>query len=1032
LRADPVMRDANRLHEAEQATIDRQRDADQAAQRWTAAQQRHASERTATQSRNAQVDELDTGVQTCLAESSAIAIDVGLETGHQETCVPLREATADYAEIEKRLRELTDNRREQIALMQRRVRELEQAVNARALAQNERNARAQDLDAAQQAAQEADTALQRAAADLSTAWRLHFANLTALRIADADAVLESLAVWAETLEAENPARAALMQSAQGALRDIAEKRAALKQLLEANRSEIQILETERERLVAGEDRRPPVPPTRDAESRTQRAGAPLWQLFDFIKDFSMAQKAGLEAALEASGLLDAWLTPEGVVLDPATQDVWLVPRARQIHSLANWLIPAANDQVSAETIQQVLASIACGEVEDTQAEAWVAPDGRFRLGPVRGAWSKPAAEYIGFAAREAARQRRLEEIATRLAELSEQAVRHKQALADLQERQTAIETAQRQAPTDDALRSAHAAFATAEKQRRVAQTRVAEADLRLQQAEHLWARARDALEFDAQDLRLPLTAEALALVSQRLGDYRDAVKDLLHAARNLGLARRELADQIAREQAALALAESLTIESRQHSHSAEAALARRDVLRETVGAAVADLEAKLKAVADAVAQGERELDQARQDLSEAQQQRAKAEQKSEDAAQVLEERTAQRKHAVARLQEFTGTGLLEVAVPDIQFPDLATAWNVDPALTMARRVEQALEQISAEDSDWTRIQNQISHDYTQLGQALTAHHQQVQAETTDYGLIVRIIYGNRPERPDVLERRLDAEIAERRQVLTAREREVLENHLQREVAAQLQRLLQEAQRRVQTINTEIERRPTSTGVRFRLDWQVLPEGETGAPVGLAAARARLLNRAADAWSEEDRRVVGEFLENGIAAERAQDKDGGGSLLEHLSRALDYRRWHRFRVQRYQDSAWRPLSGPASSGERALGLTVPLFAAASSHYASCGSPKAPRLVLLDEAFAGIDDEARAHCMALIREFDLDFVMTSEREWGCYAELPGVAICQLVRREGIDAVYVSRWTWDGRVRQAELDPSRRFPELAEADA
>jgi uncharacterized protein YPO0396 len=148
--------------------------------------------------------------------------------------------------------------------------------------------------------------------------------------------------------------------------------------------------------------------------------------------------------------------------------------------------------------------------------------------------------------------------------------------------------------------------------------------------------------------------------------------------------------------------------------------------------------------------------------------------------------------------------------------------------------------------------------------------------------------------------------------------------------------------------------------------------------------------------------------------------------------LDYRRWHRFRVKRYQDGEWRPLSGPASSGERALGLTVPLFAAASSHYASVEYPYAPRLVLLDEAFAGIDDEARAHCMALIREFDLDFVMTSEREWGCYAELPGLAICNLVRREGVDAVFVSRWSWDGRARLEEPDPSRRFPEPAIASA
>lgn len=109
--------------------------------------------------------------------------------------------------------------------------------------------------------------------------------------------------------------------------------------------------------------------------------------------------------------------------------------------------------------------------------------------------------------------------------------------------------------------------------------------------------------------------------------------------------------------------------------------------------------------------------------------------------------------------------------------------------------------------------------------------------------------------------------------------------------------------------------------------------------------------------------------------------------------------------------------------------MPLFAAVASFYGRDQQARAPRLVLLDEAFAGIDDTARAHCMALIHEFDLDFVITSEREWACYAELPGVSICQLLRREGVDAVLVSRWSWDGRARRREDDPDRRF-EPAEA--
>lgn len=385
----------------------------------------------------------------------------------------------------------------------------------------------------------------------------------------------------------------------------------------------------------------------------------------------------------------------------------------------------------------------------------------------------------------------------------------------------------------------------------------------------------------------------------------------------------------------------------------------------------------------------------------------------------MEGRASVRQRAVEALQGFARTGLLEVALPELEQPE-RDSWTVDPALQLARRIEVALTSVHADDRDWDRIQKDLAQDFTTLSSGLSALGQRATLDQGAYGMLVQIVYGNRTERPDVLERQLAVEVEQRRSILTAQERAVLEEHLQAEVAVHLQRLLRQGDERRARINEELKRRPTSTGVYFHLDWEPLAEGEEGAPVGFATARDKLLRRVAAAWSADDRSAVGEFLQARIESERG--KDDGAPLVEHLARALDYRTWHRFRIKRWQDGAFRPLSGPASSGERALGLTVPLFAAASSHYES-GASEAPRLVLLDEAFVGIDDEARSHCMALIREFDLDFVMTSEREWGCYQTLPGVSICQIIRREGIDGVFVSRWTWDGAQKQRVPDPSRR---------
>jgi hypothetical protein len=83
------------------------------------------------------------------------------------------------------------------------------------------------------------------------------------------------------------------------------------------------------------------PYTRSAEARRQRAGAPLWQLVDFREHVHADQRAGLEAALEAAGLLDAWVTPDGRLqaadaASPLHDSQW-TERPRQPASLAAWL-----------------------------------------------------------------------------------------------------------------------------------------------------------------------------------------------------------------------------------------------------------------------------------------------------------------------------------------------------------------------------------------------------------------------------------------------------------------------------------------------------------------------------------------------------------------------------------------------------------------------------------------------------------------------------------------------------------------------
>jgi len=1042
LLADPTMQDANRLQTAATDVVARRNALGDASATAEEAGRRLQS-RTDETARGEQLARQAEHRMTTARQEIAIHADAaGISAAHADNKLSHVEATAlaeqtpaDFDRSRADLSALVRSRSEQIALLRRRQLEVERADSIHAQRRQLQDERRDEAEAAAQRRDEADADVEHQGGALVTDWERYLAKLDRLAVdpEEGSAMLAAMTEWVVALQGESPARLLLQATQQRASRGFAERGAVLDGRRRTLEQERRDLEEEQGRLEAGVSIAPPVPYTRGADVRADRPGAPFWQLVDFHDAVPGMQRALLEAGLEAAGLLDAWVSPDGRLQigedGRLLHDTQLMARHPLDSSLADWLQPAVPDggPVSGSTIERILSAISCAEDDSGESEAWLSPDGRFRLGTLVGTWTKPAAVYIGHAARESARRQRLAEIAERLGQLAEEMAELKAAAGRLADDRRAADEEWRQAPADDVLRAAHATAVACGREVQRARDRLTEADLRCNEALDALKAARQRLATDAADLRLPGSPEALAAIEAALDRYRDLLPQFVQTAHELRVALPDLQRQRLRE--AEARNDRTKSEERLATarNEAEQAAARLEALREAVGAKVEELQRKLGDARLAVDAGEGAVKRADEALRKAGETRAIAAERAVSAETTLQERTAVRSQRIVRLQSFARTGLLSSALPQVELPDMSAAWTIDPALTLARRIEQALSELRDDDDAWSRVQRQINEELTELQRALSALGHQASAETSDWGLVVHITYQNHAERPDRLAARLAGEIAQRSELLTAKERAVLENHLQAEIAAEIQRLLMNAEKQRDAINRELHKRPTSTGVRYRLLWQPLTE-EEGAPLGLEAARKRLLNTSADLWSADDRNLVGSMLQRRIATERERADAGpgreDGSLVDQLARALDYRRWHRFRVERWQDGQWRKLSGPASSGERALGLTVPLFAAVASFYSQGAYPLAPRLILLDEAFAGIDDAARAHCMGLIREFDLDFVITSEREWACYAELPGVSICQLQRREGVDAVFVSRWTWDGRARVREADPDRRF--------
>ena len=1041
LQSDPANADANRLTQAQQDAEERRLEVE-AAQRLrddafgslgrevARSTQSHTKAETArqelTSSRDACALHADfAGMSQTYCENPIAHLD--LET--------LAESGAEQvAEAAKALRDSVSRRRENVRHIEQcfaAVSLAEQMVRDHRSMQLERQAELEDAVARRTICDEAAEAEAAALVDM---WVAYTEELTELQL-DGDEHLAEMAAWAAKPKGESPMDAALAEANRIASLRYAHLQSQLEALEIKSKTERAELREEQLRLLAGNDTEPAAPPQRAPEARTDRVGTPFWKLIDFRKEVDARQHAGLEAALEVSGLLDAWVSPEGQFTDATGApllDLQFSTRAPAIGAcLGDWLEPSfqpANGPVSLDYVQALLAGVACGARDNPSAEAWISPEGRFRLGGLAGAWTKSEAVYIGQAARARSRQRRLEAIVARLGQLDDEdasLLAQKNALIHTR---GIAEAEMRNAPSALRLRESILAIAAAQREVVSARQRLENVDGLLRSAEQGLQAATTKAERDAADLNLPGEAGSLTETAAALERFNDAQHLLVQAAREWRGAWPERSRQLAREtevRAALSQRDEALSASQVKAEKAET---RFMTLRNAVGVKVEALRKQLVEAWNAVTFAEHDLETKRIAAGQAAEVRAVAVTNATTADGLLEERTSARAEAVERLHRFAESSLLASALPDLALPSSVGPWTIESALNVARRAEQALGHVQDDEASWTRVQRQVSEDLVDLQRSLSALGHEAAAEPNDWGFVVHITYQNRMERPDRLLARLNEDIAQRSELLTAKEREVLENHLQAEIASEVQRLMRSADSRVEAINKELAKRPTSTGVRFRLQWQALGH-EEGAPVGLALARVRLLNTSSDLWTAEDRKVVGNMLQEQIALERARaDVDataGGSSLIDQLAHALDYRRWHRFRVERKQDGHWRKLSGPASSGERALGLTVPLFAAISSFYGEGASLVAPRLMLLDEAFAGNDDLARAHCMGLVREFDLDFVITSEREWACYAELPGVSICQLQRREGVDAVHVSRWTWDGRAKRRTDDPDRRFP-------
>lgn len=736
-----------------------------------------------------------------------------------------------------------------------------------------------------------------------------------------------------------------------------------------------------------------------------RPGVPLYRLIDFADHLDDRQRAGLEAALEASGLLDGLVAEDGSVLDPAGGEVLLRPGPPLPTPALSGVLVAVP---GAGYVTSLLSGIGLGAASG--ATSWVDGDGRWRLGVAHGGWTKPAAEYVGAANREALRRRRLAELEEQRDELTARLAAVGEHLAALERERVELATALRALPDGVELRDAwarrHEAESTVNRlARHAADARRRARDLR-KGADDRRARARSA----AAAHLLPDDRRDLTGIDQRLRQLGADLPRHVRDAEQLVTQMTPYESLIARHGAAV---EQTTRTASDAESAAEEHLAAEQayaVLERSLGVEPAEILRLEAAAEDLLHTAEAETPAARRHYEQARDRRVRAEEARDNSRTQLTEQenvALDAGAALPRVLTLPGVGTALALASDVGWePGTGTPRERIRHLDdLAGRLREALDRPQQDVGE-----NALHQRYNDVRSRLPGGFDLIW-EDRDGVKVVEIADDIGQHPVAVATARLGAELDQKRAAVAERERHAFERFLLGELGDALSRQVRSAESLVSAMNTTLAEVRTSHGLGARLVWALRDDADADTRTAVTLLRTPLELR-----TRENNERLREALARRVEDARRADPSAGYAV--HLRAALDYRSWFAFTVKvtdQANPDRERTLSARTamSQGEQRVVSYLVIFAAAAAHFTSVGDayPRAPRLILLDDAFAKVDEPTHGRLLGLLVDLDLDAVLTSERLWGCFPEVPSLGIYECLRDPTQPGVATLHFRWDG---------------------
>ncbi|WP_368271053.1 TIGR02680 family protein [Enterocloster lavalensis] len=254
-------------------------------------------------------------------------------------------------------------------------------------------------------------------------------------------------------------------------------------------------------------------------------------------------------------------------------------------------------------------------------------------------------------------------------------------------------------------------------------------------------------------------------------------------------------------------------------------------------------------------------------------------------------------------------------------------------------------------------------------------------------------------------------------LIQKKDRELFEDILSQTISRQLTDRIAESRKWVSDMSQLMREMDTSMGLIFSLDWKPC-KAENDMELDTAELEQILLRDHTLLTIEDIEKVAAHFRSR-IRMEKLKLEEKGDMInyMDLVRDALDYRKWFEFHMYFRRGEGERKLLTNAafnrfSGGEKAMAMYVPLFAAVNAQYKKAEQEDHPRIIALDEAFAGVDDKNISSMFELVHKLDFDYIMNSQALWGCFETVKGLRIAELLRPQDSQIVSVILYTWNGR--------------------